>query len=68
MGGEVVFTNKMDGRPEDEGFSEKKKITGWMFICNCEIMPCHGLQPPEVSTTIPIVKAQAVTSCEHKKP
>lgn len=66
MGGEVVFTNSTYGRPEDKGFYEKK-IKGWMFICNCEIMSCHGLQPSELSTTIPIVKAQAVTSCECQK-
>lgn len=38
-----------------------------MFICNCEITSCHGLQPLEVSTTIPIVRAQAVTSCQCQK-
>lgn len=63
MGGGVVFTNSMYGRLQDKGLFGKK-IEGWMFICNCEIVSCHGLQPSEVSTTIPILKAQAVTSCE----
>lgn len=38
-----------------------------MVICNCEIISCHGLQSSEVSTMIPIVKAQAVTSYQCQK-
>lgn len=66
MGGGVVFTNSMSGRLEDKGFFEKN-LKWWMFVCNCEIMSRRGLRPSEVSTTIPIVKAQAGTSCECQK-